>query len=183
MGFVVESVDRLLTPTEMTFYEIFAAHVTRPLAEDAPDPYLGFNWAPIGRFFGPEVSWTSEVCLLDGDGDGVCDASQCERGDCNANGTLDAADSLCTVRCLLGNPLPGFDCGCASDCNCVGGLEAADPICAVRRLLGTFPADVCGRVPHRPSPQEEASFSIRWRLQCRFLPEPVRCTLVRSRFT
>jgi hypothetical protein len=61
LGFVVESHDRLLDPTEMTFYETLAAHYTRTLPPADPDPYLGFNWAPVTRFFGPGVSWRSDV--------------------------------------------------------------------------------------------------------------------------
>jgi len=61
LGFVVESHDRLLDPTEMTFYETLAAHTTRSVPPADLDPYLGFNWAPLTRFFGPGVSWRSDV--------------------------------------------------------------------------------------------------------------------------
>jgi len=61
LGFVVESHDRLLDPTEMTFYEILAGHYTGIVPPADPDPYLGFNWAPVTRFFGPGVSWRSDV--------------------------------------------------------------------------------------------------------------------------
>lgn len=49
--FVVESAGRLLNTTEMTFYQLLAEHYTRPVAPGAPDPYIGFNWASIERFF------------------------------------------------------------------------------------------------------------------------------------
>jgi hypothetical protein len=59
IGFIAESHDRFLTPTEMTFYEILAEHFTKPLSPDAPAPYAGFNWVPIGKFFGEGTTWTS----------------------------------------------------------------------------------------------------------------------------
>jgi hypothetical protein len=72
IGFVAESHERLLTVTEMTFYDILAEHYTSQVAVGAPDPRVGFNWAPITRFFGHETSWTSVIplVLLPGDYNG-----------------------------------------------------------------------------------------------------------------
>jgi hypothetical protein len=64
LGFVAESHQRLLTTVEMTFYDILAGHYTRPVPEDHPDPYVGFNWAPITRFFGEDTFWESRVLSL-----------------------------------------------------------------------------------------------------------------------
>jgi hypothetical protein len=64
IGFVVETHDRLLNPVEMTFYDIFAGHFTRPVPDGQPDPYVGFNWTPITRFFGEGTTWSSEVLSL-----------------------------------------------------------------------------------------------------------------------
>ena len=52
LAFVAESNNRLLTPVELTFYETFAAHYTKPVASGQPDPYVGDGWASIARFFG-----------------------------------------------------------------------------------------------------------------------------------
>lgn len=59
MGFLAESHDRLLTPTEMTFYDILARQYSKPLAVEAPAPKVEFNWVPIGKFFGEGTTWTS----------------------------------------------------------------------------------------------------------------------------
>jgi hypothetical protein len=67
----------------------------------------------------------------------------CLSGDCNANGSIDAGDPICTVLCLIGQAPVGADCSCASDCNCLQGTEAGDPVCAVRRLIGSFTPDTC----------------------------------------
>jgi hypothetical protein len=59
VGFVAESHNRVLTPTEMTFYEILAEHYTKPLPPEAPAPHVGFNWVSIRKFFGEGSVWTS----------------------------------------------------------------------------------------------------------------------------
>jgi hypothetical protein len=59
IGFIAESHDRFLTSTELTFYEILADHYTKPLPTNAPAPYVGFGWVPIGKFFGEGTTWTS----------------------------------------------------------------------------------------------------------------------------
>ena len=64
IGFVVESHRRLLNPVEMTFYEIFAAHYTKPVPAGHADPYVGGNWPPIERYFGENTRWRSDVLTL-----------------------------------------------------------------------------------------------------------------------
>jgi PKD repeat protein len=63
IGFVAESNERLLNPTELTFYEILAGHYTNAIQPEDPDPYLGFNWVPITRFFGEGTTWKSSIPL------------------------------------------------------------------------------------------------------------------------
>ena len=59
IGFVAESHNRWLTPTEVTFYEIFAAHYTRATPADEADPYVGAGWSSIDRFFGHGSRWST----------------------------------------------------------------------------------------------------------------------------
>jgi hypothetical protein len=58
---VVESRDRLLTPCERTFYEIFAEHLARVLPEEAPAPFVTHGWQPIHRYFGEGTTWTTRL--------------------------------------------------------------------------------------------------------------------------
>ena len=58
---VVESRDRLLTPCEMTFYELFAEHLARVLPEEAPAPFVTHGWQPIQRYFGEGTTWTTRL--------------------------------------------------------------------------------------------------------------------------
>jgi hypothetical protein len=64
LGFVVESTGRFLNPVEMTFYDIVAGHYTSAVPAGHDDPYIGFNWAPITRFFGESTTWRSDVLGL-----------------------------------------------------------------------------------------------------------------------
>jgi len=64
MAFVIESNGRLLNATERTFYDKLAEHYTSTLPAQAPDPYVGFNWPPITRFFGQGTTWTSDIVQL-----------------------------------------------------------------------------------------------------------------------
>jgi hypothetical protein len=73
MAFVAESHDRLLTPVEMTFYEILAAHFTRDVPAGDPDPYIDANWPSITRFFGEGTTWHSNIPVQDQDLDAVFD--------------------------------------------------------------------------------------------------------------
>ena len=61
IGFVVETHERLMSETELTFYEILAQHYGRPLDAGQPAPYVSFNWAPVSEFFGPGVSWRTDL--------------------------------------------------------------------------------------------------------------------------
>lgn len=66
IGFVAESHERLLTPTEMTFYDILARHYTRTLPAGNPDPDVGMGWVPITRFFGSGSTWSSTLPVSGG---------------------------------------------------------------------------------------------------------------------
>jgi hypothetical protein len=104
-----------------------------------------------------EETSTAQACLLDADatqtsavpaptcGDDCVtfECGSCLAGDCNATGSIDAGDPVCTVLCLIGQAPASADCSCAADCNCLAGTEAGDPICSVRRLIGTFDPDTC----------------------------------------
>ena len=61
VAFVVETHDRLLNTAEMTFYEILAEHYTKPVPPEQLDPYVGFNWASIDRFFGEGTTWSTAI--------------------------------------------------------------------------------------------------------------------------
>lgn len=62
IGFVAESCGRFLTPVEMTFHEILAAHYTKPIPPAQPAPYLSTpGWVPVERFFGEGTTWSSDV--------------------------------------------------------------------------------------------------------------------------
>ena len=64
IGFVGETYQRLLTPVEMTYYEIFAAHFTAPIPRGHPDPKIYYSWASIADFFGGGTTWSSDALLL-----------------------------------------------------------------------------------------------------------------------
>jgi hypothetical protein len=66
LAFVAESNNRMLTPVELTFYEIFAAFYTKPIAEGQPDPRVDYGWTPITRFFGHGTTWSSATPPLRG---------------------------------------------------------------------------------------------------------------------
>ena len=61
LAFVAETHDRLFNATEMTFYEILAAHYTTEIPAAEPDPYLGEAWPPMTRYFGESTRWCSRV--------------------------------------------------------------------------------------------------------------------------
>ena len=60
LAFVAESHGRLLNPTELTYYDVLARHYTKDPGAGQPAPYLGFNWAPLTRYF-QGTTWTSAV--------------------------------------------------------------------------------------------------------------------------
>ncbi len=59
--FVAESFGRLLTPTEITFYDILAGHYTKPIAPTDPTPPIPGGWSSIDRYFGEGSKWSSDV--------------------------------------------------------------------------------------------------------------------------
>jgi len=83
LAFVAESNGRLLSPTEMTFYERLAAAYTRPLAPTEPDPYQGSGqWVSIVRFFGEGTTWHGEIVTC---GNGTVEGGEeCDDGNANA---------------------------------------------------------------------------------------------------
>lgn len=73
IGFVAESYERMLTSTEMTFYNILAKYFTKELAPESQDPYVAFNWQPISRYFGEGTKWTTNLSGFDLDNDHLPD--------------------------------------------------------------------------------------------------------------
>lgn len=122
LGFVVESVNRMLTSTELTYYEILAAHVFQSVHPSAPDPYVGFNWVPVGRFFGEGTTWSGDPFRsfdLDGDQDvdqsdfGLFQACMtgsgkgppapgCETADVDHDSDIDRDDVAAFKNCVSG---------------------------------------------------------------------------------
>lgn len=64
LAFVIESRGRLLNATERTFYDRLAEHYTSILPAQAGDPYVGFNWPTVTRFFGHGTTWTTDLVQL-----------------------------------------------------------------------------------------------------------------------
>jgi hypothetical protein len=64
IGFVAESHGRFLSATERTFLETLAAGYTKALAPSDPDPYHGFNWPSVARYWGHGTTWRSDVAAL-----------------------------------------------------------------------------------------------------------------------
>lgn len=83
------------------------------------------------------------VPICSGDVCAPFECTQCLPGDCNQSSTIEAADPICAVLCLIGQAPVQADCAGSADCNCLGGTEASDPICTVLRLIGTFLPDPC----------------------------------------
>jgi hypothetical protein len=61
LGFVIESKNRMLSPTELTFYEILGRQVTQPWPASQPDPYVGPGWVPVANYFGSGTTWRSYI--------------------------------------------------------------------------------------------------------------------------
>jgi hypothetical protein len=61
VAFVAESHGRLLNNTEMTFYQILAEHFAKSVPAADPDPYLGFNWVSVDRYFGEGTTWNTTL--------------------------------------------------------------------------------------------------------------------------
>lgn len=87
IAFAIESHRRLLNRTEMTYYEILAAHYAKPIPAEDPDPYVGFNWVPIGRFFGTETTWSTVIPVF---------------YDSDLDGDVDLDDFTSLINCLSG---------------------------------------------------------------------------------
>ncbi len=98
LGFVAESHERMLTPTEMTFYNILAEHYTSEVPVGEPDPKVGENWVPITRFFGHGTTWSSAIPL-----------TTTIPGDYNGDGNVDGNDFLAWQRGESPNPLSALD--------------------------------------------------------------------------
>ena len=64
IGFAAGSHNRLLTATEMTFYDLLAAHFTKMLPTNHAAPNLNDAWVPITKFFGEGSTWSSDVLNL-----------------------------------------------------------------------------------------------------------------------
>jgi hypothetical protein len=71
--FVIESVDRLLTDVEMTFYNLLGQEFERLLAPGTSSPILALNWVPSTRYFGQGITVSSRVGGWDEDEDGLFD--------------------------------------------------------------------------------------------------------------
>ncbi|GMV96539.1 MAG: hypothetical protein AMXMBFR83_09040 [Phycisphaerae bacterium] len=122
LGFVAESVNRALTPVEFTYYQMLAEHVVRTLPPEQADPRMGFNWAPITRFFGEGTTWTAGVPrFFDMDGDldvdhtdfGLVQAcytgtgrgpvpAECDAADADRDRDVDADDIILFQHCFTG---------------------------------------------------------------------------------
>jgi hypothetical protein len=117
IGFVAETNKRLLTPTEITFYDILAEHFTSGEVVDY-DRYADMDgWASLAPYFGHGTTWTSDVPLpgLPGDFnyDGVVDAADYTVWRDNPGGVYDAADYIvwrdnygATIESLAAVPEP-----------------------------------------------------------------------------
>lgn len=61
IAFLAESSGRLLTPVEMTFYDILAEHYTKPISLSEPAPHLSNGWQSIDRYFGHGTSFSTDI--------------------------------------------------------------------------------------------------------------------------
>jgi hypothetical protein len=61
LGYVIESKGRMLNATELTFYEILGRRVAQPVPPSQPDPYIGFGWTSVTKFFGAGTTWKTYV--------------------------------------------------------------------------------------------------------------------------
>jgi hypothetical protein len=61
LAFVAETHNRFLNETEMTFYDILAAHYTKEVPLSEPNPYIGETWPAMTRYFGEPTRWCSHV--------------------------------------------------------------------------------------------------------------------------
>lgn len=96
IAFVVESYNRLLNPTELTYYETLAEHFTRPIPPEEPDPYMWHNWPSMDRFFGEGTTWSTVIPVY---------------FDVDANGQVDDTDYAAYAACHTG-PAGAFENSC-----------------------------------------------------------------------
>ncbi len=61
LGFTGESLGRLMTNTEMTYFEILAEHATKTQRSGAAPHLTRLNWVPIERYFRNAIDFKSEV--------------------------------------------------------------------------------------------------------------------------
>jgi hypothetical protein len=113
IAFVAESHERLLNATEMTFYDILAAHYTKSLPPQDPDPYVGFNWVPVTRFFGQGTTWRSDIPRV------------VRRGDVDHDGDVDN-DDIDMLRRDRNKPVSQSACGTPCDLNGDGKITSLD---------------------------------------------------------
>jgi hypothetical protein len=98
LGFVAETHQRLLTPSEITFYDILAEHFTSGAVVNEAAYDMGFSWAPLGPYFGNGTTWTSVVPIDTG-----------LDGDFNSDGVVDGADLLKWQRGESPTPMSAGD--------------------------------------------------------------------------
>jgi hypothetical protein len=98
LGFVAESHNRLLTPVELTFYEIFAAYYTKPIPAGQPDPHIDYGWQSITRFFGHGTTWSSAAPALRGVSADIVDVAPDPR-----------ATAVNQITIVFSDPVTGFD--------------------------------------------------------------------------
>jgi len=83
--FIAESFGRLLTTTELTFYDTLANHYTKPIPPGQPAPLLGGAWVSIDRYFGEASTWRSDVLNISRPGNVV--AERTTNGTARISGT------------------------------------------------------------------------------------------------
>lgn len=154
IGFVAESHERLLNATEMTFYEVFAEYYASSLPSGAPDPYVGFNWVPIERFFGEGTTWRTEVVLATTTTTTTTTVSTSSTtttlalppGSCadpTGDERITASDALMTLRSGVG---VGACAPCRCDVDGDGTIDATDALTVLQLAVGLL-GDAAERCP------------------------------------
>lgn len=98
IAFVGETGGRLMNPTELTYYQIMAEHLTKQVPEGQPDPNVEHNWAPITRFFGHGTTWRTDLTLPAPQTFAVAGSAFLDR---NANGLRDANETGISGRTIF----------------------------------------------------------------------------------
>jgi hypothetical protein len=161
IGFVAESHERLLTATEHTFYEILAAHYATPVPAAEPDPYVGFNWVPVDRFFGEGTTWSADVpqtpvtvttllststtvstSMPPATSTTLKPADPC--ADATDDGVVTATDALAALQTAVGSN----SCeACRCDVDGSGEITATDALVILRIAVGSFDVNGTGCPP------------------------------------